>query len=51
MVLKLTGKFPEQPVPQSQIEAAVEWLSVGVSRHWPGGVRRWHGVRVSPAGE
>ena len=31
MVLKLTGKFPEQPVPQSQIEATVEWISVGVS--------------------
>ena len=31
MVLKLTGKFPKQPIPQSQIEATVEWLSVGVS--------------------
>ena len=31
MVLKLTGKFPEQPVPQHPIEASVEWLNVGVS--------------------
>ena len=29
--MKLTGKFPEQPVPQHPIEALVEWLTVGVS--------------------
>ena len=33
MVLKLIGKFPEQPVPQSLIEASVDWpkSKVGVS--------------------